>query len=426
MKEKFCCKRLAALVVCGLMFSLAAACAAPDGGKNDGGDEEQKLLTVEEIMSQYSAASLKCDKYSLTKYTKPYWASQIIYNETVCFYEDEGAVADKKLMYHPAKILEVRSYDLNTLYAEGTDYEMTEEGLRYIEGSSIPTTNFDYYYLDAPLDANAAFRSEKYPEKYVAYEEFARFPSKTVCVTYIRTEEWSGPEQPYSEKLSVLEQKLEKKENVTLLFYGDSIMEGCNASGFRNIEPKMPRFSDLVTKKLSSYYGYNGDTKITAHNTAVGGWLSSTGVERWKKQNDGIVPDLLVLHFGCNDGTFSASPVSVTANLRNMINKALALNPDCAIIVFSSTIPNTDAYTSETEAVVRKFYNNQDVYEDYFCDLANEFDHAFCVKVTTFQKWLLERKDFIDISASNISHPNDFFARYLAQAILSAIIKNYN
>lgn len=383
-----------------------------------------KMLTVEEILETYSKSKLKCDSYTLSKYTTPYWDSQIIYNETVCFYDDGEKVQDKKLMYKPAKILEVRNYYLDILYTEGVDYEMTEDGIRWLENSSIPHTNFDYFYLDAPLDPNAAFRSIKYPDKYVAYNEFTRFTDKQVCVTYIRTEEYDGPEMKYSNKLDAFVQKLENKQDVTLLFYGDSIMEGCNASGYRNCKPFMPKFSELVAKKLASNYAYNGDdNKITTYNTAVGGWLSSTGIENWNAKNKNIVPDLFVVNFGCNDGTFSATPESVVSNIRLMCNKVKAVNPDCAILIISPLVPNTDATTSETESVVRNFANNQEEYESYFCDLAEEYDEAECIKMTSFFNWLLERKEFIDIMASNVSHPNDFFVRAYAQSILTKLIK---
>lgn len=404
------------------------------GGEDDGaqtpGDlpewDANRLLTVDEILQTYPKSKLKCDEYSLNKYVTPYWTSQVIYNETVCFYEEDGVVQAENLMYKPAKILEVRNYGLDKLYVEGEDYVMTENGIALTENSTIPTTNFDFFYLDEPFDPNAAFKSIQYPDKYVAYNEFQYFTNKQICVTYIRTEEWSGPKQEYSSKLDNFVSKLENKEDVTLLFYGDSIMEGCNASDFRDNEPYMPRFSQLVSKKLSFYYGYADDTKITAYNTAVGGWLSSTGLQNWNSKNGQIVPDLLVLNFGCNDGTHSAPASDVVANMRAMINKAKAANPDCAVILISPITPNKDATTSVSEATVRNFYNEEhETYEAAYNELAEEYEDVVCINMTTLYNWVLERKGFEDIMASNISHPNDFFVRFYAQTILTKLIKDY-
>ena len=420
-------KKFLCLVISMLLCLTFVSCGQKaDSGNDNNNDkeEEETMLTVEDILSSYSKSKLKCDSFSLSKYMEPYWKSQIIYNETVAFYEENGSVADKKLMYDPAKILEVRSYDLKTLYVEGTDYEMTESGIKWLTGSAIPTSDFDYYYLDAPFDGNAAFRSISHPDKYVAYNEFNYFIDKTVCVTYIRTEKYSGPEQSYSSKMDGFVNKLKNKENVTMLFYGDSIMEGCNASGYRNTEPNMPKFSELVTSELYAHYGYTGETTITSYNKAVGGWLSSTGVERWNQQIGSIVPDCFLLNFGCNDGTFSASPQSVLTNLRIMINRIKKVNPDCAIIVISSFIPNTDAKTSESESTVRNFANNQADYEQTYIDLCEEYDDAVCVELTSFYNWILQRKSFYDIIASGISHPNDFFCRAYAQMIVAKLIED--
>lgn len=426
MKKFIACLCIIAMLFCCSCASDGGSSSASDSiSASDGNSEDNGMLRVDEILNTYPESKLKCDKYSLGKYVTPYWTNQIIYNETVCFYEENGVIADKKLMYKPAKILEVRNYSLDVLYEEGKDYVMSEEGISFVRGSAIPYTNFDFFYLDEPLDANAAFRSISHPDKYIAYNEFQRFTDKQVCVTYIRTEEYTGPEQIYSEKLDKFVNKLKNTEDVTLLFYGDSIMEGCNASGFRGQGPGMPKFSDLVTKRLSNIYGYGGESKITTYNTAVGGWLSSTGVERWTQKNKGIKPDLFVLNFGCNDGTFSASPQQVGVNLRTMISKAKAENPDCAVIILSPIIPNTDATTSVTESTVRNFANNQAEYESVFCDLADEYSDAVCIKITSMFNWMLERKQFIDVMASNISHPNDFFVRVYAQAILTKLIKNY-
>ncbi len=424
-------KKTLTLLLCGVI-ALGCACGevATSSSSSSGSSPEESvkeevstLLTVEEIMEKYSAEDLQCGQYDLDKYVTPYWESQVIYNENACFYKENGMVLEKKLMYKPAKILEVRNYGLNIVYEEGKDYVMSEEGLKWVTGSAIPTTDFDFYYLDSPLDKNAAFRSISNPDKYIAYNEFQRFTNMQISVTYVRTEEYAGPKQEYSNKLDGLVSKLTNKEDLTFLFYGDSIMEGCNASGYRGYAPNMPKFSEMVTQKLMNYYGYT-DTKITHKNTAVGGWLSSTGLENWNQKNGNIVPDCFIVNFGCNDGTFSATPDSVLNNLRNMISRVKAVNPDCAIIMISPLIPNKDATTSESEATVRNFYNNQDEYEPYFVGLAEEYEDAVTIELTSLYNWVLQRKEFIDIMASNVSHPNDFFIRFYAQAILTKLIND--
>lgn len=416
-------KKMLAWGICGIM-ALGCACTKPadaSSSQSESSQEESKLLTVEEIMQEYSVEDLQCGKYDLDKYVTPYWESQVIYNENACFYKENGKVLEKKLMYKPAKILEVRNYGLDVLYEEGKDYVMSEQGITWVEGSAIPVTDFDFYYLDRPLDKNAAFRSISNPDKYIAYNEFQRFTNMQISVTYIRTEAYTGPQQEYSDKLDGLVNKLSNREELTFLFYGDSIMEGCNASGYRGYAPAMPKFSEMITEKLMEYYGYT-DTKINHINNAVGGWLSSTGIEQWNNKNAGLVPDCFIVNFGCNDGTFSVHPDAVLNNMRNMISRVKAANPDCAIIMISPLLPNKDAQTSESEATVRNFYNNQEEYEPYFVGLAEEYPDAVTVQLTSLYNWVLQRKEFIDIMASNVSHPNDFFIRFYAQAVLTKLI----
>lgn len=90
-------KRLTALFLCLIMAFLGVLCTGCERGEVTPSDDGKEWLTVEEIMETYSAGKLKCDRYSLAKYTTPYWTSQIIYNETVCFYEENGVIGEKKV-----------------------------------------------------------------------------------------------------------------------------------------------------------------------------------------------------------------------------------------------------------------------------------------------------------------------------------------
>ncbi|MBR5858026.1 MAG: hypothetical protein IKY88_03870, partial [Phascolarctobacterium sp.] len=91
-----------------------------NSGSSDGSGDMNELKSLEEVLSSMSGEDGKCDVYDADKYLAPIWESQIIYNETVMFIRDEnGRLYDKKLTYPIAKILEVRSADLKTVYTEG-------------------------------------------------------------------------------------------------------------------------------------------------------------------------------------------------------------------------------------------------------------------------------------------------------------------
>lgn len=210
-------KKFLSMTLAAVMCFCAFGCA-PDTS-NDGG-----MKTVDQILKETSAEDLKCEEYDLGKYTAPYYDSQIIYNETVMFVENDGAFAEKKLMYKPGKILEVRSYDLKTLYKENVDYTVTENGIMRTPNSSMPYLTEDDFYVDEPGNANTAFASISREGQFCKYDEGIYFPFHQVAVTYIHTEEYYGPEVTASGKMSNVVAKLKNKENLTFVFYGDSLM----------------------------------------------------------------------------------------------------------------------------------------------------------------------------------------------------------
>ena len=98
----------------------------PDGDQKPPVTEE--LKSAEEVYALLSDSQKKCDKYDLDKYMLPYWNSQVIYNESVIPYRDKsGNIPDRELAFPVAKVLEVRSNDLKTVFEEGKDYVITEE-----------------------------------------------------------------------------------------------------------------------------------------------------------------------------------------------------------------------------------------------------------------------------------------------------------
>lgn len=406
------------ILILVLIFAVASCAPDDDGPINT--PEPNRMLTVEEILSTYSQEKLSCAEYKLAKYTQFVWDSQVIYNETAMFFRnEEGEVPDKTLLYDIAKVLEVRDSSLKTLYVEGEDYEVVDGKLRWLEGSEIYVMDYDDYYIDEPNNPNAVFSSESIPGKYYYYSEGNYFYSKQVCVTYITTKEWEGPSiESEVDKLPKTVAKLKNKENLTIVYYGDSIMTGCNASGFNNVDPFMPRLSSLITRKLKSQYGYQGDVDITEVNTAVGGWTSANGVVS-SEINTRVLshnPDLVVIGFGANDGTFNVTPQTYGTNIYQMIQKVKNQNPDAEFIIISTPIPNRDA-----RGTIGNMAGNCEEYIETLASIAEEEGIAFA-DMTTLSKYVLERKDWWDITANNINHPSDFMIRLEAQLVLSKLI----
>lgn len=386
------------------------------------GSESQEggMLSVEELLEQTPESLLECDSYDLEKYTAFYFDSQIIYNETVMFVERDGEFSERKLLYKPAKVLEVRSYDLQTQYTEGKDYEVTEDGIRILPGSSFPTLKEEDFFVDQPLSADTAFKSIS-TGKYLRYDEGIFFPSHQVCVTYLRTEEYYGPDVTPSGKLEKTRKKLENRENLTVVFYGDSLMAGCNASAFSGYQPFMPKFTELVTDRLEQVYGYDGETQIHSVNTAVGGWLSETGKTELQERVLDYKPDLVVLGFGGNDGTFGVSGNQYGLNIVFMIDKIKAVNPNCEIILMSNQAMNPDATTPANGNL--PFIRTQNEFPPVLNDIATGYEDVVHVNTTAmYEDFIMVRKEYCDILASNMGHPSDFLCRAFAQWILNELV----
>lgn len=397
---------------CGLLFG----CGGP------GTEEETGMKTVDEILAQTAASELTCSKYQLKKYTQPYWKSQIVYNETVMFVADaQGNVPEKKLAFPIAKVLEVRDSTLGTQYAEGTDYAVTGEGsLRLTGGSRIPVTVFADYYVEQDKGAGALSKSQ--PGRYLDYGEGDYFYRKQVCVTYIRTEEYQGPAPVFrAEGLPATLAKLKNRENLKIVFYGDSITTGCNASGNYDALPNMPRFDQMTVSRLKDWYGYDG-TDISLVNTAMGGWLSENGKGELQTRVLDHNPDLVVLGFGMNDGTWNISEDVFGANIDFMVRKLKAANPACEVLLLSTMLPNPDA----TTAANGDFFKKQKDYLPVLRQIADGYEGVEVADVTSLHEQLLLRKDYCDMTGNNVNHPSDFLVRVYAQVILSHLIENYH
>jgi lysophospholipase L1-like esterase len=331
------------------------------------------------------------------------------------FTEDEnGVVADKKLAYPIAKLLEVRSADLKTLYEDGKDYEVTQDGsLRALDGTSMAVTGFNSMYHDTDV-AGVGIKSKKYPDKFIDYGEGVHFYYRQVCVTYIRTAEYNGPEINNEEILTETIQKLKNKEALNIVFYGDSITTGCNASSQSRSEPNMPFFDKMVVSSLTQYFG---NDKITYANTAVGGWATEQGLAEYNTRVLAKNPDLLILGFGMNDATLGTTEEQYGNRIVMMINNLRKRNPNAEILLLGTMNANPDATSQYGD-----YQKNQRALTQTLKDIATGYEGVAVADITSMHDWLLERKDYCDMTGNNVNHPSDFLVRIYAQMILSIFL----
>ena len=381
---------------------------------------------------------MKYDISKLGKDISPVWEGNTVCEETVMFL---GEGEKKKLLYTPVEILSVRSFDLEREFVRGKDYELEDGCLVRPEGSEMPCMSKEEYYFGP--NATESFQTKMDGEWHKTYFASGREMKKhQVAVTYTHKEESFDVSIPDESKyFSNIIGKLERGEDATIFFYGDSITVGANSSGRDEHEPFMPTWAELVSMRLAEKYGYKlrfvytdfqngsrlpreeisfGDKGvITVVNTAVGGWKVTDGIDNFEVHCELFLKkygcDLLILGFGMNDK--KNAPEEEHALVSKLAHMFLEfVKPE--ILLVATMLPNPEAN--------EKWFLNQPFFEAEFIEIAKELRAegigSAVAPVTSVSRWVLDRKYFRDITGNNINHPNDFMIRIYAATLLKTLI----
>ncbi|WP_457791621.1 SGNH/GDSL hydrolase family protein [Anaeromassilibacillus sp. SJQ-5] len=361
-------------------------------------------------------------KYNLDAYMTPVWKGGVVYNESVMFFPNAktGKLDPAPLLYKPDKILSVRSSDLKTEYKEGVDYVVENGCIKLTENTSIWSWDYDDFYLKSP--ASVPIGSVQAPGRYVFYTNGATYADTQLAVTYTHSGKWTGTVPQYAgSQLPKTIAKLKAKQPVTVVYYGDSIMVGCEASGLNKYEPYMPIFTTMVTDQLKKTYGTSNIKEI---NTSVGGKHSEWGREEASNLVTKYNPDLVVIGFGMNDSGLTvevngnSQPVDVAryeANIRAIIQNVRSKNPNAEFILVSTTLPNPDC---------NGWTNWQPKYKAGLENIAKDTAGVALAPMTDMHTYLLSKKRYEDMDGNGVNHPNDFLARVYAQTIAQCLVPN--
>lgn len=362
--------------------------------------------------------------YDLNEYLYPVWLGNNIYGESVFPLKTESGEEVIPLLYSADEILEVRSATLKKLFELGKDYLLRDGSIVIPEGSEIPVMPPEEYYPDHVKVDESFWRTGG---GYIAYTPADHIHNAQAAVTYSHCDKWTGP-VPESKLhlLPKLKSRLENKEPVKVLFYGDSITCGYNSSGKVGAEPFLPDWTELVMAGLELSWP---ETLFTSENTSVPGQSSDWGAR--EAENRGAVhkPDIAVIAFGMNDGTHRVSAEAFQSNIKAIIECVKGKNPDCEFLLLSTSLANPEVLLfnerqrqpGEDPCVMdyKSFAGNQTDFLPALLEL--EKSGAIVADMTTMHQYLLSKKRFRDLSGNNVNHPNDFFARIHAQVILAAL-----
>ncbi len=364
---------------------------------------------IDKIMKGLEESDMDCPEYNLEKYTAYYWESDVIYNEAVMpLKEEDGSMQPIPLMYKAEKILAVRDSSLKTLYEEGKDYILQDGMLVIPEGSAIETVDYNTYYPDRKYTGKKLPKAEG--RGYILWCEGFNLHQMQIAVTYAHVDEWEGTVPPaQGESLPITLAKLENKEPVKILVYGDSIATGANSSSDTGDEPFAPKWFEMMEAALKKKYGYDD---ITIINTAVGGTDSAWGADNAGKNGKEYEPDLAIIAFGMND--INTEPYKFTENIGKIIDTISLGNYDCEFILITTILANPETTFSGNQADFRDALKNTNF---------GNASHIVVADMTTYYEDLLAHKRYWDMSCNNINHPNDFLARGYAQLMLRTLEK---
>ncbi len=334
----------------------------------------------------------------------PFWKTKTMYNESVLMISENGAAPKAQLLFKPTRITSVKNAALTEQYQEGKDWIYRDNKLILLPNSTARFMTKSELFPDS---------SGRFPRKgggTVFHSEGTFFHDRQLVVTYKHKRKlWKGPvSEPDNLVLAKTSKKLERKEKLHILLYGDSISAGANASGRSNTAPNLPDWGSLFVQNFRNHFG--AEIKFT--NTSVGGMDSKWGLKNVDSMVNLYTPDLVIIAFGMNDGTGKMSPEVFGNNIKGMIEKVRVHNPNTEFILVETMLPNPESLFTGTQLAFKATLDT----------IAKEHNAAV-VDMTSVHQELLKHKSYQDMTGNNINHPNDFLIRWYAQMASGLFIK---
>jgi len=362
----------------------------------------------EAVKAQSDTISSHWQKYiDLKKYSEPFWKTDTIVDETVQVIKENDLLTGK-LLFKAKAILSVKAANFSKEFIRGQDWDFKDGGLVIGAQSTIPFIKkedlfFKTYKPGFSMDG-------KVQGTYVLFTEKPFFSGLQIAVTYVKAkgEKWQGPIPSFANSgLPNTIAKLKNKENLKIVFYGNSIEAGYNTSNLMNTAPYMPTWPELVIYNLRQQYGPH----TSFSNQAIAGKLASWGLEQVSTKVIPEKPDLVIIGFGMNDGSANIPVDKFRANIEGIIKAVTAQDPNAEFILIAPMLPNPDAIQSGI----------QSLYKAELDKLAKK--GVVVANMTGVHAELLKHKIYQDMTGNNVNHPNDYLARWYAQTILGFLMK---
>ncbi|MBQ8725895.1 MAG: SGNH/GDSL hydrolase family protein [Clostridia bacterium] len=380
------------------------------------------------------SANKETFEWKVDEVVTPFWKTKKIKNESILLVQEDGKTPRGSLLFAPAQILSVVSYDnvnkTTVTYEQGKDFTVEDKTLCAIS-DAMPFMTVDQVVGKERL---AGFDYTQIPSAdsglYLPFTEGSGFIERQIYVTYTYEEEWGGITPLFAgDKLPKTIDKLSNKKDFELMVFGDSIATGANSTGVINVYPYAKSWPEAVHQALETQY----QTEIGFLNKSVGGWTSENaikstesigwvgGVQITQKGIGGVLedmpdykPDLVILGFGMNDASLGISKKTYKLYMQRIITLIRERNPECEFILLGTMIANPKAINQS---------KNQIAYYEKLEELVEENEGVASVNIGQMHQEMLDKgKKYIDMTGNNVNHPNDFLAAVYGMNILSLLI----
>jgi len=340
------------------------------------------------------------------------WTSDLMYQESLMFLQEENVPPTATLLFAPDKLISLKSARGDVEYQVNRDfiYSPRSGTITLTAESRIPKKNNAEMYPPPGPWAEGTIPACRGKDRNLFYAEGHVFHDLQVVVTYEhKNKKWPGPIPEYEgNALPRTREKLQKEKMLNLVLFGDSISTGANASGVTQAPPFQPFYGQMVADILAKKY----KAKIDFKNFSKGGMSSG-----WGKENIRPVieqkPDLVILAWGMNDASGHVPPEDYKANMLAQIQAVRADNPQAEFILVATMTANPEWTASAPE-----FYDHYRKMLSQVCDSS-----VVLADVTAIWKEVLRHKKFADVSGNGVNHPNDFGHRIYAEVILALLIE---
>ncbi|MCR5773225.1 MAG: SGNH/GDSL hydrolase family protein [Butyrivibrio sp.] len=362
--------------------------------------------------------------YNIGTLLTPIWDTKIVYRETFAMLK-EGAYCKAHFLYKPDRILKIESYDGSSVYELGRDC--------YLEGNEIYTTSdsvinsIDSSFISFGTKEEADAAMERQDNKFEcspvmmndgrylnlgAIGKPSFITGHQIAITYRTTDTWKGyvPSNQIDD-LPYFKKKIENKEKVNIVLYGDSICCGYDSSAANNESPYQPIWPKVMIDGLRESYAYEQKEDVNLINVSESGMNSDWAYDNVRERVFEHDPDLVILGFGMNDRDKGSEYARKTLKIIDRIREKF---PECDFVLISTSLPNPEVHTPP-------YYF--DCYHAEYSDALRSITSRGIVlaDVQSVHKELLKHKRFIDITGNMLNHPGDFVSAIYAQVLYETL-----